>query len=411
VTVERIHLSPELMMKCWVTANARYSIKYANTNRQVSNRPGRELHFEGLRAEAALGEYVGQPELVDYSVTLHGDGGTDMVFDGRRIQIKASTYKPPLLRFDIEGRHRFNEAIDIAVLAHVPRSPDDEPDEAWFLQSGWVDLIGWIDRWEFFQRATVRNFGHGDRLVVEPPLNPISSLLKPETMETNAMISKTDLWDRLGKTDPAHTSPFQRAGGFKGTAIKPMASFRRMTEEFGACGVGWGINAPAFDTITAGDELLVFCIVSIWHGSVDRVVFGVGGDKVMGKFKSGSYTDDEAFKKAYTDAITNALKLIGVGADVHMGMFDDSKYVNQLRAEFQAEAQSETQEEIDSRNKYIARCKTAIASFQDGERDAILAWWYKNEQARQDFNLSNPEVNELKGLAGAKANLPKKVSA
>ena len=33
---------------------------------------------------------------------------------------------------------------------------------------------------------------------------------------------------------------------------------------------------------------------------------------------------------AVTDAI-DALKLIGVGADVHMGMFDDSKYVAEVR--------------------------------------------------------------------------------
>lgn len=145
------------------------------------------------------------------------------------------------------------------------------------------------------------------------------------------MTSKTEIWDRLGKTDPKHTKPFSRAGGFKGTAIKPMFSYRRMTEEFGACGVGWGINEPSFQVVPAGDEILVYCTVSIWHGARENIVFGVGGDKCVAKFKSGPHTDDEAFKKAFTDAITNALKLIGVGADVHMGMFDDSKYVNSLR--------------------------------------------------------------------------------
>jgi hypothetical protein len=65
-------------------------------------------------------------------------------------------------------------------------------------------------------------------------------------------------------------------------------------------------------------------------------VFGVGGDKVVIKQQSGLRSDDEAFKKAFTDAVTNALKLIGVGADVHMGLFDDSKYVNEVRQEFAA---------------------------------------------------------------------------
>lgn len=144
--------------------------------------------------------------------------------------------------------------------------------------------------------------------------------------------NKTELWDRLGKTDPKHTKAFSRAGGFKGTAIKPMFSFRRMTEEFGPCGVGWGVNAPEFQVVPASsEEVLVFCTVSIWHGARENIVYGVGGDKPVGKNKNGSFTDDEAFKKAFTDAVTNALKLIGVGADVHMGLFDDSKYVASLR--------------------------------------------------------------------------------
>lgn len=147
-------------------------------------------------------------------------------------------------------------------------------------------------------------------------------------------MSNTELWDKLGKTDPAHTKTFKRAGGFSGTAIKPMFSYRRMTEEFGPCGVGWGVGEPSFQVVPAGEEILVFCTVSVWHGDPSRIVYGVGGDKVVVKQSSGSRSDDEAFKKAFTDAVTNGLKLIGVGADVHMGMFDDSKYVNAMTQEF-----------------------------------------------------------------------------
>lgn len=148
------------------------------------------------------------------------------------------------------------------------------------------------------------------------------------------MNDKTALWDRLGRTDPKHTKSFQRAGGFRGTAIKPMWSFRRMTEEFGPCGQGWGINEPKFQIVETSDETLVYCTVSVWHGDREQIVFGVGGDKAMAKFNSGIRTDDEAFKKAFTDAVTNALKLIGVGADVHMGLFEDNKYVAEMKAEF-----------------------------------------------------------------------------
>lgn len=154
---------------------------------------------------------------------------------------------------------------------------------------------------------------------------------------------KTELWDRLGKTDPAHTKGFTRGGGFRGTAIKPMWSYRRMTEEFGPCGIGWGVNEPSFQVVPAGDEIMVFCTVSAWHTSPENVVYGVGGDKVVVKQSSGLRSDDEAFKKAFTDAVTNALKLIGVGADVHMGRFDDSKYVREITEEFAASAAKESE--------------------------------------------------------------------
>lgn len=165
------------------------------------------------------------------------------------------------------------------------------------------------------------------------------------------MTENTALWDKLGKTDPAHTKGFKRAGGFTGTAIKPIWSYRRMTEEFGPCGEGWGINEPSFQLVPAGEEILVFCTVTVWlqaksddsslNLTSPKLLVGVGGDKVLTKTKYGISTDDEAFKKAFTDAVTNALKFIGVGADVHMGMFDDNKYVNTMTREFAEQATPE----------------------------------------------------------------------
>ena len=148
------------------------------------------------------------------------------------------------------------------------------------------------------------------------------------------MTNKKDLWDKLSKTDPAHTKSFNRSGGFKGTAIKPQWVVMRLTEEFGPCGLGWGINRPEFQVVPAGAEVMVYCTVSCWHGTLDNILWGVGGDKVSTSRQSGMFNDDEAFKKAFTDAIMNAFKFLGVAADVHMGLFDDSKYVQEVKADF-----------------------------------------------------------------------------
>lgn len=148
-------------------------------------------------------------------------------------------------------------------------------------------------------------------------------------------MSNTTLWDALGKTDPHHTKGFSRAGGFRGTAIKPMWALRRLTEQFGPVGEGWGTGKPEFQLVNGQEgEVLVYCTVAVWHGDRANVSYGVGGDKAIARNKNGLFHDDEAFKKAFTDATMNGFKALGVAADIHMGLFDDDKYVADMNREF-----------------------------------------------------------------------------
>ena len=140
------------------------------------------------------------------------------------------------------------------------------------------------------------------------------------------MTEHLKLWDAVRRPPEDALKGFKRGGGFAGTAIKPMWSIKIMTEHFGPCGEGWGMNEPHFTVHPVGNEILVYCTVSVWHTKRENLVFGVGGDKVLISQSSGLRADDEAYKKAYTDALTNALKHLGVGADIHMGLWDGSKY-------------------------------------------------------------------------------------
>ena len=144
-------------------------------------------------------------------------------------------------------------------------------------------------------------------------------------------MSNMELWDKLKTTDPAHTKKFKRAGGFSGTSVRPIYMVSKMTEVFGPAGKGWGMTEPRFEVVPTGEHIMVYCTVSVWHGTQEQKVYGVGGDTVLGKNKYGPYVDDEAFKKAYTDAMSNAMKQIGMAADVHMGQHDDDKYVSSVK--------------------------------------------------------------------------------
>jgi hypothetical protein len=212
-------------------------------------------------------------------------------------------------------------------------------------------------------------------------------------------MSKTEIWDALGKTDPGATKPFSRAGGFKGTGVKPMWILRRMTEQFGPAGVGWGVNEPKFETVIATEgEVLVYCTVSCWHGSKDNVLWGVGGDKAVAIRSGKLFTDDEAFKKAFTDAINNAFKSLGVAADIHMGLFDDDKYVSAMEREF-AEASDKTEKiNEDQRTELMALIEatgvpvaevlevgkiTDLRDMHPADFDDAKRWINKQAQQRQ----------------------------
>ena len=159
---------------------------------------------------------------------------------------------------------------------------------------------------------------------------------------TELFDDKLAIWNALETTNPKHTKSFKRSGGFSGTAIKPIYTTLKMTEQFGPAGKGWGMGEPKFEVVPGNDgQVAVYCTVMLWWallpgmtGTVRNEVWGVGGDMVVVKQTSGLRTDDEAFKKAFTDAIGNAMKHLGMSADVHMGMFDDNKYVQGLNDEF-----------------------------------------------------------------------------
>lgn len=201
------------------------------------------------------------------------------------------------------------------------------------------------------------------------------------------MSGNLDLWNKLGKTDPDHTKGFKRAGGFGGTAIKPIYTEQKMTEHFGPCGTGWGFSEPRFETVPASEgQIAVYCWLSLWYvldGKRSEPVFGVGGDMVVVKQQSGLRTDDEAFKKAFTDAIGNAMKHVGMSADVHMGLFDDSKYVNDLRNEAAEQKRQTTASTFKTHSDALGSAQTLPAL-----QSAFLA-------AKADKTLTADEAAQL----------------
>lgn len=121
------------------------------------------------------------------------------------------------------------------------------------------------------------------------------------------------------------------AGRLKGkTDVNPMWRIKVLTEVFGPCGDGWWIENEKYSIIpaAAGEVVCVYELDLVYRlpdGVISKPVHGVGGSCLVAKENNGLYVDDEAVKKAKTDALSVAAKAIGVAADVYYEQ-DSTKY-------------------------------------------------------------------------------------
>jgi hypothetical protein len=153
-----------------------------------------------------------------------------------------------------------------------------------------------------------------------------------------------EIWNKVRTPDPKYTKEFNRGGGFKGSATNTQYSVQRATEMWGPNGTGWGVvitdekYVPGAPIIIDGASI---CNETI-HVIRGFVWYTVDGDRkesseqfgqtvFVGKNKYGVFTDEEAPKKSVSDMMLKCLSLLGFSADIFLGLWDDNKYVNDVR--------------------------------------------------------------------------------
>lgn len=129
----------------------------------------------------------------------------------------------------------------------------------------------------------------------------------------------------LGRVVPDNAKKEISAGRLKGmTDINPMWRIKKLTEMFGACGIGWWYDITdkriVFDEVTnqkaAFVDILLF-YVDPETGKESHGIPGTGGSSFVAQESKGAYLSDECFKMALTDAISVSAKALGIGADVY----------------------------------------------------------------------------------------------
>lgn len=173
------------------------------------------------------------------------------------------------------------------------------------------------------------------------------------------------LWDAMKRVPPESLKKIT-GGRLKGKSdINPQWRYRVMTEQFGPCGVGWRYeivrlwSEPGPDgQVFAHSEVKVFLKTD--DGWSDAIP-GVGGSKMVDKESAGLYANDEGYKMATTDALSVALKMLGVGADIYEGRWDGERYT---------ESAGEQEAKLE---EWTRACSEAAKS------DDFKAWWPANK--------------------------------
>ncbi|MGM9554807.1 MAG: hypothetical protein ACI3V2_10905 [Faecousia sp.] len=108
------------------------------------------------------------------------------------------------------------------------------------------------------------------------------------------------------------------------TAINPMYRIKLLTETFGPVGFGWypEIISTKFVNCASGNHALHMQIALYvkLDDEWSKPIYGFGGTRLTNDFL------EDAYKSAFTDALGNAAKLLGFGADVYWSEVN-SKYM------------------------------------------------------------------------------------
>jgi len=158
------------------------------------------------------------------------------------------------------------------------------------------------------------------------------------------MNKNLELWNKVEKTNPKHTKSVSGAGRNL-TAINAQQQLKNATSEFGKYGEAWGLKDIKLDYIKglASDQVLAVaqCVFYYPNGQ-----FEIGSSILVQSFVrekewNGKITpaynkvDDDFLKKLETDMTTKSLSKLGFNADVFLGYYDDNKYVQSMKQEFE----------------------------------------------------------------------------
>lgn len=137
-------------------------------------------------------------------------------------------------------------------------------------------------------------------------------------------MNNLDIYE-TGRAVPPEAQKSFNNGRFSGTDINPMWRIKKLTEMFGACGVGWYYDIVSERAEEHGGMTIAVVDLNLYikvDGEWSKPIYGTGGNTIV---TAKGAVSDEGYKMALTDALSVACKALGIGADVYFSK-DKTKY-------------------------------------------------------------------------------------
>lgn len=171
-------------------------------------------------------------------------------------------------------------------------------------------------------------------------------------------------WESVQTTDPNFTK--EVGFGRKFTSINAQYQVREITRAFGKIGQGWGVCEEQFYSLNGIDGLVCYQAKLWYKDGIDKYYFDINSS--IASHNGKGKLDDECFKKVSTDALTKGLSKLGFNADVFLGMWDDNRYVTQLKENNKVKPKL-TDSQLEAMCKAIVSGKGDVVKSKMGDYD------------------------------------------
>lgn len=148
-------------------------------------------------------------------------------------------------------------------------------------------------------------------------------------LQCKDMENNLELWKKVEKTNPKYTKKANVKGN-QITSISPQFQIMNATEQFGVYGKSWGFKNIILDYVLKDIGLVTFQATFFFPGGEFEIINSIS----LWRDNAQTKIDDNFAKKLETDTLTKALSKLGFNADIFLGKFDDTRYLQEITKEF-----------------------------------------------------------------------------